>query len=413
MKTAERRLLERAVGIGVIIAALLASRRLPLEPTDLAEQSVGYHPSRRQMHKTKPDDEKPLVGAPSRDDKRWRRFFAFWLLPMALLMAASTISAIVLWPEGFSSDHPDSVKGGLLVFVSRDLRHGYGSSVSVQSKIWDLDHDGAMLAIKLSFDHGSAGRRFYVVVSGQYQLDSQADLSLFCMGPTLGIRDPNKVRCSDISLGGAEAVEYRFDDQLGAKVNAEIWDVIDTNGYDAPSAGVITGIIRPNPFDDPVQLYVPIKAPVRHRLGSTEYRAFAPIAIGDNEGGSSHRLRDLPTEFADYADLYYDNRDGVPIENPKVVQADFSLREQLGTRQIQWSNPPANPPNSLHWTQDQQGIAGVEIQTSDPFNQNSLSQRSFIAGVAVSVAAAALLLLIERLLQTWSSPSGRPDDDRR
>lgn len=338
------------------------------------------------------------------DTSTRRRFFVIWvLLPILLVVAPFSFAAMLLWPQAFqvSAIGPGLPKGGVLFFIEGG--GGYQTAVDVDVSAWDLSRSGGMLLVKLRFPESAVGKRFFIIPPGQYQIAREADLPHFCGGGAgTAERASEGVKCIWAGRPGVTQLEYRMgpSDQLGNYLRDGIYSVNSLNGYSSDSASIITGVVPPRPYSyaEPVSVFIPVRNFPHRNLGAVEYRSFAGFAVGDPEYGSTALLRPLPDpELLDISN-FADGRSGHPISRLGIAKISFHLQEDLGARQLQWSAPAPIEPNSLRWEKHGEGLPGVQLQILDPFEQDMLTRRVFFSGAAVSMAAAGVILIIERWL---------------
>jgi hypothetical protein len=314
------------------------------------------------------------------------------------------VTAYFIWPDGFvRNGGPKPASGGILLFVDKSADPlANPVPLEVATHAWNTDNGNGMVELVLKFPASDIGRRFYIVTSGQYRVKSDADPNFFCDHGGMVTRDAETLKCHDGGVSAVTGLEYRLDDQLGVYNLDGVHSVIDRVGYDNSSADVVTGIFARGLIRQEIYVYIPTAGFEAIKLGAADYQQFAPFLVGDSESGSGGRIRNTPPGVNAGHSLYADGQTGEVLEDPRIVNFSFDFQERMGARQVQWANPPTASFNSLTWKTEGGGIAGIEYQLSDPFRQNSVSQNSFLAGVAVSMAAAALLLLLERSLMLWS-----------
>jgi hypothetical protein len=79
----------------------------------------------------------------------------------------------------------------------------------------------------------------------------------------------------------------------------------------------------------------------------------------------------------------------------------LNLNIDIGTQinQLNWASPPTARADQLQWHVRGQGIQTVDFSLHNPFFADRLSRNSIFAGIYLSLASSALLLLVERFIE--------------
>jgi len=325
------------------------------------------------------------------------------LLPIGVVVVSALLAGL-LWPEGFTSSRPPDADGGLILLADTDeqrtdLVRRAPVTASVSAEMWQTGFAGiSMLSLSLTFTKPRPGLRWYVVASGQYNPRPDTDLNAFCVG--LGAtRSGRTVRCPDSLSNGSVEVEYRFGDQIGETFENAIHRINSLDGYIDGDATVITGRLAPLDYGIafPTKIFIPIPTPKRARLGSDDYGSLAQITTSDRgDIGFTNTLRRLPDEYAATAADKAIVSTGHPVDYIQVPALHLELDEPLSTRTVAWASPPPDRADRLVWTSDQGSLGPISFLLHDPFQQQGLVRRSFLAGMFVSIGAGMVVVVIDQ-----------------
>jgi hypothetical protein len=124
--------------------------------------------------------------------------------------------------------------------------------------------------------------------------------------------------------------------------------------------------------------------PACRRCGITRYRGFASYCIL----AATHPA-------ANFADSFT----RTPLNYLPISKLTLSIDVGIGANQLTWASPPPLRSDELLWRSARQGIGQVKFIFHDLFVADRLSRESFIAGILISIAASAALLLLEKLIE--------------
>ena len=148
------------------------------------------------------------------------------------------------------------------------------------------------------------------------------------------------------------------------------------------------------------KIWIPIRSPSPTEVGSDKYYAYAPIAVADlgdfGTGKSLGQLR-APYPAANFAD----SATRTPLNFLIVTSLDLSIETPIGKYQLSRTSPPTVQADELQWHTTGDGIGPISFTLHNPFAADELSRNTFIAGISLSVGATALLLLLEKLIDSW------------
>lgn len=268
-------------------------------------------------------------------------------------------------------------------------------------KVWETGYSGYSI-MRLTWKPSDLSKPvpqdWFVVASGQYATPTDAPVELYCRYP--GARAVgDTVRCRDVE-DPLKGVEYRTRGEIGRVSDGALVAIDDYRGYDETAATLVSATVtdsyRPDKYSESFEVLIPFSSPAVADFGASSLVRYAGVNVGDFEYGHGRVLRDLPPgstlSEADFADPV----DQRALWFPRLNSTDFEVREQLDARQVQWSVPVAQDPGRLRWHVDEVGLAGVSFQLFDPEKADSTSRRTFFAGILVSLASAALLLLFDK-----------------
>lgn len=232
--------------------------------------------------------------------------------------------------------------------------------------------------------------RAHVVASGQYQIAQSDEFRPMCRAPMKSYSET--ASCGRPGYAGRDHTRHQ-DGSVGVVLGNDLTPrpLASFAAYDPATATSVTG--------DSVHLFVsleiPFVLPEPTRIGVAEYRSFAPIGIN----AVSPPKPPVPTDpYAKPAESFVALNTSTTLQLARIEKLTFVSDPPVGPWQLQWASPTPERTDQLVWTADSKGLGPVSYQTVNPFTQNTLSQRGFLAGVAISLASAAILLIVEQYL---------------
>lgn len=276
------------------------------------------------------------------------------------------------------------------------------SSFDLAVEVWKTGDPGysiMSLTWKASDLSKPVPREWLVVASGQYATPTEAPVEFYCRYPGARMVG-DTVHCRDVE-DPLKGVEYRTRGEIGKVSDRAVVAIEDYRGYDKTAATLVSATVadgyQPDKYSKPFEVHIPFRSSAVADFGASSLVRYAGVNVGDDgEHGLGQVLRQLPLSStlseADFADPV----DQRALWFPRLNSTDFEVLEQLDARQVQWSVPAAQDPGRLRWHVDEAGLAGVSFQLFDPEKADSTSRRTFFAGILVSLASAALLLLFDK-----------------
>ncbi len=338
--------------------------------------------------------------------KREPSFFRQWVVPLIAVAASFGLASYFIWQGGFApSDREPQVRGGLLLFVAAPL--GDDVEASVDSTIHQTGYAGiSLLNLTLTFNRAYPGLRWFIAASGQYNPHIDTDLYAFCDQGGRASRIGNTIKCDDNDYDGSVGVKYDFADHIGSLDGGRIRKITDSmDGYLDSDTVIVSGTLTGNSQRSASPAFttaitVPMHTLTAAHLGSDEYFTYPPIAIFDRgDIGIGPALGEIAAAYdTPMIARFGDSSTGLPVNYLRL--SSLTLAIDVGTRvsQLSWASPPTARTDQLQWRSTGEGFDNVKFTLHDPFAADRLSRDGFIAGVLASIAASALLLLLEKFI---------------
>jgi hypothetical protein len=341
-----------------------------------------------------------------------RRFSgpAIWLV----LFLVSVITGFIVWPGYAAVPSAPQIAGGVLIMhdhVETDGGSSYvGLRAAVEAEQWETGvPDVSILQLDVKFEAPIAPHRWYVVASGDYDVVQGLPPSLYCHGPASRPSVDGGVECPGDDF--SHAMEFEFGSELGfhGGLDTITSSIVDLDGYDHGDVTVVSGLV-PEPDPDTgevtVTVQLPIATPATESVSGKEYARYGAIGFSDWEWGASVPLEQSCTikPPVDTADVVLMST-CAPLEQVNVTSTVFDAGLDVGTRAVEYSSPDVVSDDRVAWIIDGP-FPGGQALLNDPFNEAQETQRSFTAGLLISLGVSFLVLLIEELL-------GNPRRNRR
>lgn len=379
------------VALGLVIRRRSSGRVTPAADTPSAnsDPQSSRESSTAILASTRPSPHGPLSATRG-------QFFRGWVLPLGGISVALVVLAGALLWNRFVDQAPSDSSGGVLVMLDTNV---YRPAVEIDAMIWHTGYEGFdMLRLRITGSPDvEAGTRWYVFASGQYGPPSQAPLELFCEFGDLAVRAQSAIRCpGHARLGAAAEVEYNFQQELGMPAAGEVSGIEGHDGYNANNVTAITGLFEPTDIIRDWYVYIPIREIRLGRSGPERQGQLASIAVGDSEFGAS--IRAFSVDPADDATRYVSTVTGHSLEPVAVSAFELDASDLLGDKRLIWSRPDNVTDDSLIWQSEGGGFPGLKFSLLDANRQGRDSLWAFLGGILVSAALAALLLVVERML---------------
>lgn len=350
--------------------------------------------------------------ANQKQSKSIKSFAAYWIAPLLLIMAGCVWGADNIWGGGFSSGgSPPSADGGLLFFIEAPLVNRIEASIDT-----NIDQTGytntSLLNVTVNFQNAYPGLKWFIAASGQYAPSAETALGAFCPGVTPASRLGSAIICRNNPFYGSSDVTYRFADHIGAIDGRQIDKITDSfDGYIDADTVIVSGSLLGGQPGQPgsvlsTEITIPIQSPSPTQLGSDKYFAYAPIAVIDQgDFGTGPQLGNVSSMKPQA--YFADSATRLPINYLDITSSSLAIDVGSSISQLSWASPPTVQADELQWRSGGQGIGEVKFTLHDPFAADRLARNSFIAGIAVSIAASALLLLIEKTIELIADRRGR------
>jgi hypothetical protein len=335
-------------------------------------------------------------------DRKKSSRIGYWILILLFLAAGSGLVAYkVGHQEFFSGDKLPNASGGLLIFTDQGAVSHISASVAAETFYTGFPGIST-LALHVSLTNAHAGVRWYIAASGQYEPKINMPLGAFCYDASAS-RSGSTITCRDIPSLGFRNMAYDFRDRIGVINGRSINEAVGVQGYDYAHTVVVSGTLTKSYKDEPNSLlttvvYIPIQSPKPTQIGSDRYFTFASIAtVYSGDFGSGARLATLKGRQT--SATFADSRARAPVDSLTINSLTFIPEIDSAESQISWASPPTIRPDQLIWRSTGQGIGPINFTLHNPFEADALSRDSFIAGIFVSIAASALLLLLEKIVE--------------
>lgn len=324
-----------------------------------------------------------------------------WIL--TAIAVACALAGFWIWPGWARSPSPPSVTGGLLLLqgsVGDDRVPNYELSGAVEARIHATgESNTSIISLTLRFAKPLPDTKWFVVASGTYAVsDSYPDAFYCAAGASALVRDNDSVRCA--ASDSYPAVKFRFGDQLGFLLpEGSDSAVEDLVGYESESATVISGDVPQEVGMDgwaEVELDIPISTPPVETVGGNTFVAYPPIGYVD-EGSTGEGLPlDLePCSNPDVGrSLWLVMSSCAPVYLMDVTEVRFDPGLDIDARTVEYSTPDTVSDDVVVWQVDDD-LPATQALLLDPFKTDELAQRSFLAGLVLSVGISMLFLLLE------------------
>ncbi|WP_233256971.1 hypothetical protein [Promicromonospora sp. AC04] len=323
-----------------------------------------------------------------------------------MLFLVSVVAGFVVWPGYAAVPNAPQVAGGVLIMhdhVETDGGSRYvGLRATVEAQQWETGvPDVSMLQLDVKFEAPIADHRWYVVASGDYGVVQGLPLSLYCH---LAAGQPSAgggVACPGGDL--SQEMEFEFGRELGfhGGSNTITSSIVDLDGYDRRDVTVVSGLV-PDPDPDTgevaVTIQLPIATPAKATVSGKEFVRYGAIGFSDWEWGASVPLAqgctlEPPVKTADVVLM----STCVPLERVIVTSTAFDTGLDVGARAVEYSSPDVVSDDRVTWIVDG-SFPGGQALLNDPFAEGQETQRSFVAGLLISLGVSFLVLLIEEWL---------------
>jgi hypothetical protein len=238
-----------------------------------------------------------------------------------------------------------------------------------------------------------------------YRPKAGTPIAAFCFGGAQGYRTGRTtVICRNSQFFGSQDVSYNSADHIGSLDGQTIDRISDSlDGYIDGDTTIISGILtgmnsQPTGNVLSTEITVPISTPLPAQIGSDNFFSYPPIAITDQgDFGTGPPLGKVAT--AHPRAFFADSSTKLPVDYLPVTSLNLDI--DLGTQinQVNWASPPNARADQLRWHVRGQGIQTVKFSLHNPFFADQLSRSSIFAGIYLSLAASALLLLLERFIE--------------
>jgi len=337
------------------------------------------------------------------------RFLMFWTAPLLAVAALAGWLAYHTWHQGFTpNDKMPQSSGGLLFF---DAAPSGSSAIAVINATVDPTGfpDTSLLNLTLTFQGASPGLHWFIAASGEYRPTQDTNLAAFCSGGFHAYRaGPATINCRDNQIYdqiyGSRSVQYNSDDHIGLLDGHTIDRITDSlDGYIDGDTTIISGTLVGASSQHPASILstkvvIPISTPSPSQIGSDKYFIYAPIGIVDQgDIGTGSPLGRVAT--ADRQATFADSSMHTPINYLPITSLDLSIDLGIQASQLSWASPPTTRADQLRWRVKGQGIKTVKFSLHNPFAADRLSRDSLFAGIWLSLAVSALLLLLERFIE--------------
>jgi hypothetical protein len=379
-------------------------------PGSLIEGEVGAAPS-ASLAAPRPDaDAKAPTSIwyfkkPEKTVESGLRFLLFWAFPLLAVAALSGWLSYHTWSQGFASnDKPPHSDGGIIIFDTAPL--GSSITATIDATVEPTGFPGtSLLKLTLNFQNASPGLRWFIAASGDYRPKASTPIAAFCPGGALGYRTGRAtIACRNSQFFGSQDVSYNSADHIGALDGRTVVRISDSlDGYIDGDTTIISGILtgmdlQPTGNILSTEIIVPISTRLPVQIGSDNFFSYPPIAIVDQgDFGTGLPLGKVTTLHP--RAFFADGSTKLPVDYLPVTS--LSLDIDLGTQinQLNWASPPTARSDQLRWHVRGQGIQTVKFSLHNPFFADRLSRNSIFAGIYLSLATSALLLLLERFIE--------------
>jgi hypothetical protein len=349
-------------------------------------------------------DEVRIKVSRKEEPPKWSGFTPWAVLLLAVAVLCGSF-AYYTWRQGFSSnDKPPQANGGLLLFVAAPLENNVRASVDARVSPTGYPNT-SLFDLTISFERAHPGLRWFIAASGQYRPSVTTPLGAFCPGGTRAYRsNATTIACNDNPFDGSRNVEYNRAGHIGVLDGRNINRITDSfDGYIDADTTVISGTLmgmdlhlREN--DLSTRITIPIATPSPSRIASDEFFACAPIAIvdqGDFGVGSPLGAVAVTRPQAHFAESSTET----PVSYLDVSSLNLAIDLDTSGSQLNWASPPTVQADQLRWQVTGQGIQAIRFSLHNPVAADHLSRNSLFAGIYLSIAASALLLLLEKLIE--------------
>jgi hypothetical protein len=332
---------------------------------------------------------------------------AYWVVPLLAVTVFFGGLALHAWQRGLSAnDKLPQADGGLLLFVAAPLGNNIRAAVDLKVNTTGY-RNTSLVDLTLTFEGARPGLRWFIAASGQYRPSATTPLGAFCPGSTRAYRvSATTIGCADNPLNGSRSVEYNSTGHIGALNGRTINRISDSfDGYIDTDTTIIGGTLvggdlQPGGNDLKARISIPVKMSSPSRIASDEFYAYAPIAIMDQGDFGIGAPEGSVAVARPQARLAATSTD-TPVNYLDVTALSFAVHLGAKESQLSWASPPTERGDRLDWRTTGRGIQTVRFSLHDPVAANRMSRDSFSAGIYISIASGVLLLLLEKLIESW------------
>jgi hypothetical protein len=332
-------------------------------------------------------------------------FIGYWIAVLLIVAVGCGFASWCFLKNGFvSNDNPPHATGGLLMFTAEPTSSNIQTAaVVVDSRKSDGFPGVSILEVTLVFEHARPGLRWYIAASGQYAPKISMPLVEFCADAT-AVRKGSIIACQNNAGHGYRDATYNFKDHIGMLYGRQIRDLGDSlPGYINTNTVIVSGILTNSyPIGPPgtlaTHIWIPFQSPASAKIGSDTYFAYAPIAItSSGDFGQGALLGQIANPHS--TALFGDSAAHMPLDYLQVSSLNLSIETGTGKDELTQASPPTVQSDQLQWQTTGNGIGAISFTFHNPFVADQLSRNIFIAGIFISIGAAALLLLLEKLIE--------------
>jgi hypothetical protein len=333
-------------------------------------------------------------------------FIGYWIAVLLIITVGCGLVSWCFLKNGFvSNDSPPGATGGLLMFTAEPT----GSTIQTAAVVVDSRKSGfpdvSILEVTLIFEHARPGLRWYLAASGQYAPKISMPLVEFCADAT-AVRKGSIIACQNNAGHGYRDATYNFKDHIGMLYGRQIRDLSDSlPGYLNTNTVIVSGILTNSyqvgpPGSLATHIWIPFQPPVSTEIGSDTYSSYAPIAItSSGDFGEGALLGQIASPHS--TALFGDSADHMPLDYLQVSSLGLYIEAGTGQDELTRASPPTVQSDQLQWQITGDGIGPIDFTFHNPFADDQLSRNIFLAGIFISIGAAALLLLLEKLIEWW------------
>lgn len=380
-------------------------RRVLLAFLTAAALLLAFRAGNRQSIRARDENSGPALPLDGRGrvvgSKRTNPRRRLTLVALALFSLILGTIGFGIWP-GFASHSSVGMPVGGVTLLHDRLQLNEETAISgqptvVNVQMWQTGFpDVSIIELRLSFDSPRAEDHWYVVASGDYVVDKDRDLSLFCnYGDGTPVGD--RVRCSP--QAGNPEMEFSFDRELGTSAGSpQATDsVVNLAGYDRERVTVVEG---PMPAtnelgENIVEVRLPITTPKTSTVNGDEFVSVAPIGQQPESFGSGPPLA-TPCSL-DSESMFVLTGTCSAVLPVHVSATTVDVNFEMGSRTVEYAAPDTVSDDAVVWELES-GFPGAQALVADPFAQEDEARRAFIAALVLSVSVSSVLLFVERFL---------------